>query len=186
MVQSKLWVKQCALYYPQQYTFPYSLTRAYRDAGAKTPELDHAMNKLLLDLLDLQERRGAWYSSKDGSRDYSTAMALVALLNIGEKRALALGVKAKYDRALEKALSYLYWAKVEHDLEDSSFYRVGYKWKPGLFFSAEESKLGVWRSIALTNAIVVEAFSKYLMGYQKSDASLLEWKSRHTLIGTQR
>ncbi len=173
IIESRQWINRCALYYPQIYTFPYSVTRAFRDGEIKNPELDNAMDLLMLDLLDLQKTRGYWISSIDGTRHYATAMALVSLLNLGEKRALLLGKKSEYNTAILKAINFLIREKEHHNLNEQSYYRLGYKWKPGLFFSAEEPKLGVWRSTALTNAIIIEALAKFLINYHKENKGLL-------------
>jgi hypothetical protein len=173
VVTTRSWLDgSCALYYPQRYTFPYSLTRAFRDAGASSPKLNQAMDKLMIDLLKEQYLDGHWYIKTDGTSDYSTALALVSLLNLGEKRAIKLNIEKDYNRAIQKALSYLHYHK---DLlpSDSGLGANAYRWQSGLFFSAEEPQLGTWRSAAITNAIVAEAFAKYLMGYHRTGDSLL-------------
>ncbi len=176
VVETSQWLKQCALYYPQKYTFAYSITRAYRDGGARTPALDLAMNKMMRDLLEQQKRDGSWCSSADGTCHYATAMALVSLLNIGEVRAKGLSLLSAYENALDRGINFLNSAKKRAKVANSKFHHESYQWKPGLFFSAEDYHLGVWRSVALTNAIVIEALAKYLMDYQKSQATLKEWK----------
>ena len=161
------WLKGCALYYPQKYTFAYSVTRAYRDGGAQSNEMSKAMSQLMVDILNQQKKSGQWCSQPDGTCDYSTALALVSLLNLGSKRAAFLGILPKYQEALKKGFNFLDRSKKSDP--------TGLSWQPGLFFSAEDYRLGVWRSKALTNAIVVEATAKYLMKYQDSEVGLLGW-----------
>ncbi len=184
VVQESRWLKQCALYYPQEYTFAYSVTRAYRDAEAQTPELDVSMNQLMRDLLEKQTTSGSWLSKADGTAHYSTAMALVALLNLGEERATKLNLANQYRVALERGMALLNVEKKVRGSTRGDFQVKGFSWSPGLFFSAEDLRLGGWRSTALSNAIVIEAIAKYTTNYHQSSIGFREWikKPKNILV----
>ncbi len=174
------WLQNCALYYPQKYTFAYSVTRAYRDGGARSVQMDEAMDQLMLDLLARQDQKGKWCLAPDKSCHYSTALALTSLLNLGENRAIRLHQLKPYSQALVAGFRYLYKVKKDNlDLHIVGETEYGYTWDSGLFFSAEDYRLGVWRSNALTNALIVEAIAKYKMNYQKSDLNLNQWNKRY-------
>lgn len=188
-VEQRSW-PECGLYYPQQMIFPYSLSRAYRDAEIRNPDMRRAMRRLLFDLLRDQsdvarrtpERRGAFSGGVDATFDLSTALGLTTLLNIGVDLAREADVEAQYRRAINEALAYLLkQQKAERIRFADTFNRAntqsrlaGHRdlartWESGLFFSASVWSLAQWRSEAYTTSMVVEALAKYALGYDLHD-----------------
>ena len=185
---------ECGLYYPQRMIFPYSLTRAYRDGGIRTPAMKSAMRRLLFDLLREQrdlaasspKHAGAFSGGADPTYDLATGLALAGLLNIGEGIAAEAGVLVDYQKALVAAVDYLtsHQEKVQIKF-GTTFNRdndrflfpnpkdKARKWDSGVFFSASNWKLAQWRSDSYTAAIVLEALAKYALAYEQSDDSLL-------------
>jgi hypothetical protein len=179
MTTSRQWLKGCALYYPQVYTFAYSVTRAYRDGGARSSILGKAMDQLMKDLISVQKKeKGNWCSSPDRTCDYATAMAVTSLLNLGEKRAKRLNILEAYTKSISRGINFLVKAKSKVNIKVNNIDVSTYRWKGGLFFAAEDYRLGIWRSKALTNAIVVEALAKFGMGYHRSEKSMFEWNKK--------
>jgi hypothetical protein len=179
--KSGQWLKQCALYYPQVYTFAYSMTRAYRDGGARSEKLDNSMDYLMKDIIKEQKKSGKWCSKPDRTCDYASAMAITSLLNLGEKRAKRLGLLKQYETAINKGINYLIDAKKKVKVTVGKDVKNTYRYKGGLFFAAEDYHLGIWRSKALTNAIVVEAIAKYKLQYHKSEKGLFDFKKKLNL-----
>jgi len=186
---------ECGLYYPQRMIFPYSLTRAYRDGGIRTPAMASAMRRLLFDLLREQrdlaamnpKHSGAFSGGADPTYDLSTGLALVSLLNIGADIAAGAGVLNEYQSAIASAVAYLtvHQERVQikfgttFNRENDRFLFPNHgdkarKWDSGVFFSASNWKLAQWRSDAYTAAIVLEALAKYALAYDQSDESFLE------------
>ncbi|MBM4252369.1 MAG: hypothetical protein FJ146_10395 [Deltaproteobacteria bacterium] len=186
---------ECGLYYPQRMIFPYSLTRAYRDGGVRTPAMKEAMRRLLFDLLREQrdlaatnpKHAGAFSGGADPTYDLATGLALASLLNIGESLATEAGVLSDYQRAIAKAAAYLTAHQQRAQIKfGTTFNRdndrflfpnprdKARKWDSGVFFSASNWKLAQWRSDAYTVAIVLEALAKYALAYEQSDESFLE------------
>ncbi|MFZ9596360.1 MAG: hypothetical protein ACO3A2_09815 [Bdellovibrionia bacterium] len=190
----RLW-PECGLYYPQRMIFPYVLSRAYRDAGIQNEPMKQAMNRLLFDLIREQldyakqnaHAQGAFWGGEDSTVDLSTALALSTLLNIGSDLAKTAGVLPQYEKAIEQAVAYLIQNQIEDRVSHDSTFRMkpaagtpkadlgsrfhpgssrqSRKWDSGLFFSASKWSLAQWRSEAYTTAIVVEALTKYVLGY---------------------
>ena len=169
---------QCGLYYPNEMTFPFAVSRSYRDG--KVTVLRSGMGKLLNDLLQIQERysagkpgkKGAFPGGKDRSDILSTAYGLCALLNIGEDIAKETGKTTEYHQAIEDAVHYLIKKRKKQRIHNRDAFnkmktipRYSYRWTAGIFFSASYTDLAVWRSEAYTGAIVLEALAKYLSGY---------------------
>ncbi|MEM7645757.1 MAG: hypothetical protein AAF203_02505 [Pseudomonadota bacterium] len=167
------WLKGCAFYYPQVYTFAYSASRAYRDGGARSPKMEEAMDQLMKDILKEQGFRGNWSISPDNSSDYATAKALVTLINLGQNRAMRLGLQDTYEESLKDGFAFLLEHQKSISLGKGNLQSEGFYWRPGLFFSATDARLGTWRSTAVTNATVVEAIAKYLSDYHLQDGNQL-------------
>ncbi|MBF0502605.1 MAG: hypothetical protein HQM09_20880 [Candidatus Riflebacteria bacterium] len=182
-VEKHAW-PDAGLYYPQYMIFPYTVSRAWRDGGAREGRMGPAMEKLLIDLLDTQDawgktnpgHIGAFPGGEDRSDHLSTALGLSALLNIGRATAVGAGQGDRYDRAITSAVSYLCKnARTRDDLYpttrrvfpgrrmNASF------WDSGLFFAASFWDLGQWRSEAFTVSMVAEALGKYALGYDLDD-----------------
>ncbi len=181
----------CGLYYPNEMTFPYAVTRAYRDGNITV--LRSGMGKLLNDLLALQDdysngkprKKGAFPGGKDRSDILSTAYGLCALLNIGEDIAKETGKETEYRRAIDDAVDYLIKKRKKQKIHNRDAFekmknipRYSYKWTAGIFFSSSYSDLAVWRSEAYTGAIVLEALAKYLAGYDTDKSMNITSKKR--------
>lgn len=193
-VEQGEWKRKCGLYYPQRMSFPYSVTRAYRDGGAQSPTMVTAMELLLKDLLDDQRNDGSFSGGHDATLDLSTALGVVSLLNIGRSSADKLSLGGRYDRAIRNGIAFLlerrqrhalynqetleHYARPPQSLADETYEtvrsRFGYSWKSGLFFSASFWDLAQWRSEAYTVSIVLEALAKYLMAYDLGLVSIAE------------
>ncbi|HNW35707.1 MAG TPA: hypothetical protein PKM25_12290, partial [Candidatus Ozemobacteraceae bacterium] len=113
-IEAKAW-PEAGLYYPQNMIFPYAVTRAWRDGGAREPSLDAAMVTLLRQLLDEQDawarmqplHPGAFPGGEDRSCELSTALGLISLLNIGRSTAEQAKLAERYDAAVLKSVAYL-------------------------------------------------------------------------------
>jgi hypothetical protein len=170
-VKRKKWPK-CGLYYPQEMMFPYTASRAFRDGQIKSPEMTLAMGELLKALLPLQKRDGSFSGGADGTRDLATALAATTLLNIGRDTAEAIQLTERYDRALGKAIKYLIEHRLDHETRGSTN-GLAYKWAPGVFFSASGWSIATWKSEAYTVAITLEALTKYVLEYDRTNESIL-------------
>jgi len=120
-----------SIYYPSQWCFTYAFSRAYADGGVSC--LKAAVPKIRQRTLALQQGDGGWGS------DYETVLALLTLLNLGEKGAPA-----------ERALKLL----------------ISRQMSPGGWI-LEAAYTGADRSMsygssAVTASLCVEAFAKYL------------------------
>ena len=186
---------ECGLYYPQRMIFPYALTRAYRDGQVRSPAIKSAMRRLLYDLLREQRdlafgnpaRGGAFPGGEDPTFDLSTGLGLASLLNIGESIAAEAGVIDAYHQAITSAVRYLVASQQSTQINFSTTFNrdndqflfpnpfdKARKWHSGVFFSASNWKLAQWRSDAYTVAIVLEALTKYALGYDQNDNSFRE------------
>lgn len=184
-IEKKTW-PEAGLYYPQLLIFPYTATRAWRDGGAREPEMRLAMSRLLIDLLDLRDRyarenpdrRGAFPGGEDRSDHLSTALGMISLINIGSDIADQMGVKIRYNAAIDEAARYL--IKVGRETkphnkttaERLGRYHQPRSWDSGLFFAASFWDLGHWRSQPFTVAMVLEALTKYVLLHERSDKPL--------------
>lgn len=178
-VEKHAW-PDAGLYYPQYMIFPYTVTRAWRDGGAREGPMPAAMSKLLNDLLNEQEawgkknpgRVGAFPGGEDRSDHLSTALGLNSLLNIGREIAERNNLADRYDRGINTAVQYLIRSAkspaITYNSTRAIFSGKNYKaktWDSGLFFSASFWDLGQWRSELLTVAIVAEGLMKYALAY---------------------
>lgn len=171
---------ESGLYYPQYMIFPYSASRAYRDGGAREPEVKEAMMYILKDLIKAQKdwgeknptRRGAFPGGDDRSDHLSSALAVATLINIGRENALEAGLVKEYDQAIKAGVNYLLeqciWKYPKNASTVGKFKTPKGKvatWMSGLFFAASFWDLAHWRSQAFTVSIVLEALTKYALGY---------------------
>lgn len=174
---------ECGLYYPQRMMFPYTLSRAYRDGGVRTPELTAALGTLMRDVMAGQAADGHFDGGADRSRDLSTALAVVALLNLGEHTARDAGIAdGDYRQAISSGLSYLSAdaRKIRIRNADTFARRAAgderhsqaLTWDAGVFFSASFWGLVQWRSEAYTDAIVLEAFLRYALAFEKHEEGI--------------
>ncbi|GAB4283090.1 MAG: hypothetical protein Kow0029_29010 [Candidatus Rifleibacteriota bacterium] len=176
---------EAGLYYPQNMIFPYAASRAFRDGGAREPQMKEAMQFILRDLLKAQyawgqknpTRKGAFPGGDDKSDHLSTALAVTTLLNIGREIAAEGNLVREYDYALKSGVQYLLkqavWKKPLNKETIGKFKTPGNKcahWLSGLFFAASFWDLAHWRSQAFTEAMVLEALTKYALAYDMDDA----------------
>ncbi len=190
-VLKQSWEKT-TLYYPQVLALPYAVSRAYRDGGIHNPTMQEIVSKILVDLLDMQDRfarshpqlKGAFPGGIDQTTHLSTALALCSLLNIGEKVAGSEGLLYRYRNAVESAVHFLICQKKSHRIRHKDSFsmqkgksfgftsRKAFVWKAGLAFSSSYRDLAHWRSRAYTVAMVLESLTKYLLEYDKYDYTL--------------
>lgn len=120
-----------SIYYPSQWCFTYAFSRAYADGGVSC--LNTAVPKIRQKTLSLQKSDGGWGS------DYETALALLTLLNLGEKGAV-----------VEKALKLL----MARQMSDGG-------WALEAAYTGADRSMS-YGSRAVTTSLCVEAFAKYL------------------------
>ncbi len=184
--------KEASLYYPQKLMFPYALSRAWRDGNIKDTLMQEAVARMLTDLIALQQEygkdnpflKGAFPGGKEKSDDFSTALGLCALLNIGENVAVKRGIRRLYHEAIEAAVRFLIKEKRPYKMRyTDSFGRKtgkykratapkGYQWEEGAAFSSSFSDLAHWSSRPLVAAIVLEALTKYVLAYDKQNYNI--------------
>jgi hypothetical protein len=172
---------EAGLYYPQQMMFPYAASRAWREGGAREPEMTQAMRRLLKDLLDLQDsharrhplRAGGFPGGVDPSEAMATAMGLSALLHLGEATAREIGEERRYGAAVERAVKRLL-ALARRRPRLPGMIEAGpapVSWEAGLFFAASFHDLAHWRSEAVTTAAAMEALAKYALEFDRDGAA---------------
>ncbi len=191
-VERKAW-PEAGLYYPQFMIFPYSVTRAFRDGGAREGPMAGAMRTLLGHLLDVQEeyarnhsgRRGAFPGGEDRSDHLSTGLGVISLMNIGRRVAREIGREPEFDRGLDDGIRFLLrearHERVENETSRGAFATSDGKcatWETGLFFAASFWDLAHWRSEAFTVAIALEALTKYALAYDLDGSSFAERRLR--------
>jgi hypothetical protein len=178
-VHERLW-PQAGLYYQGQcMMFPYAVSRAYRDGGARAGPMEAAMRELLGQLLEIQacygrtcpHRWGAFPGGEDPGDHLSTAFGLCALLNLGRPLADELGKGECYDQAVSAAVDYLIRQRKGRRIVNASTHccfggavdKVGV-WESGVMFTSI-TDLTYWRSQAMTAGVVAEALAKFALGY---------------------
>ena len=183
VARTRAWTDACGLYYPQLMMLPYTLTRAYREAGmVDEPAMREAMGIMLQDLLKMQENDGSFPGGKDRTRHLSTALATNALLNIGGSVAHDQALFEAYQSAIDRAIRFLVSERKLHQLAFSGnaygaaagpVGNSAYKWDAGLFFAGSFGDLAHWRSEAYSTAVVLEALIKYVLAYDLELSTIL-------------
>jgi hypothetical protein len=178
-IEQREW-PEAGLYYPQRMTFPYAVTRAFRDGAAHEDPLPAAMRTLLVQLLEEQaawgrrhpRRFGAFPGGEDVSDHLATALGVTALLNIGRPTAAAVGCGHEFDVAVRAGIRRLincgYRRRPWHDTTRAVVGDVGAKvweWDTGLFFASSYWDMAHWRSRAHVVGCVLEALVKYVLGF---------------------
>ena len=191
-VFKKVW-PAAGLYYPQYMIFPYTVTRAYRDGGNEA--LRPAMKKLVHDLIDEQRiysktdnsKIGAFPGGEDKTDYLSTALGLISLLNIGADIAYEEGLLNDYNFAVESAVAYLLNTAKKYRVKNPETFGAGEKdrdlygvrWDSGLFFSASFWDLAHWRSEPFAQAMILEAFVKYMLAFDAGGATINSGRRLH-------
>jgi len=192
MAVSKHPWSKTALYYPQDLALSYAVTRAYRDGGVRNRSMQRVVSKVLVGLLEMQNRysdehpgkAGGFPGGDDHTIALSTALALSSLLNIGENIAKKEGLLSEYRQAVVGTVHYLIhhkkvcgirYADSFNSVQQKGFglsNRKAFYWKAGLAFSSSYRDLAHWRSRAYTVAMVLEGLTKYLLEYDKHDSGI--------------
>lgn len=124
-----------SIYYPSQWAFTNALARAYADGEVSC--LKKTTEKIRGATLSLQESDGGW------GNDYETALALLTLLNLGEKGA-----------AVEKAVKLI----ASRQMSDGGWaFATAYSGAP-----RDGGNRYMYGSRAVTTALCLEALAKYL------------------------
>jgi hypothetical protein len=131
-----------------------------------------------LDVRDGRALRHPWRASAfPGGTDYgnhmATAMGLCALLNLGRDMACELNEEARYNRAVENAVSYLIRKRHQTGVVyETTRARLGTVkmafWESGVHFCGGGDNFAFvfqWRSHAITAGVVLEALSKYAIAF---------------------
>lgn len=197
-VHEKLWPPAGLYYQGQCMMFPYAVSRAYRDGGARTGPMEPAMRVLLSQLLEIQacygrtcpHRWGAFPGGEDPSDHLSTAFGLCALLNLGRTMADELGKGECYDRAVLAAVDYLIRQRKGRRIVNPSTHccfggavdKVGV-WESGVVFTSI-TDLTYWRSQAMTAGVVAEGLGKFVLGYDLHGAGRIALTPRPECPGS--
>ena len=171
-VQNGLW-KRMSIYYPETAWFPYALSRALWYAPEAPAGIMPALPELMREVLNMRRTyndTACFFPALDGnSHSLSTALLLNTLLNLGPEPARQAGLHAEYNDAVKGSLHYLVQqakgkgaasARNSRKKKPRSCY-----WVSGPLFSSSVQDLAYWYSNPLTTALVVEAISKYLLGF---------------------
>ncbi len=193
-IMNKTWPAS-GLYYPQFMIFPYTVTRSYRDG--ENHGLKPGMVFLLKELINIQKDfakkfpqfYGAFPGGEDRTLYTSTALGITSLLNIGLETAIEEGVELEYKRAIKSAIDFLLATRKKAKIRNGETFNAasgkkkihGYRWDSGLFFSASFWDLAHWRSDAFCNAMVLEAFSKYLLAYEYGGVTIKKGRRIHIM-----
>lgn len=172
--EDKLWKKE-RIYYPEKLWFPYAVSRLVREGGLSEATLNSVLPKILVDLMEEQylyesahpELEGAFPPSDSVSRVLSTALGLNVLLNLGRQHAEKAGVADRYDNLIHKSLVFLLKNRHTHPLKSIRGFEknILYHWPSGPLFSSSIHELAHWYSNSLTTSLVLEAFTKYILGF---------------------
>jgi hypothetical protein len=182
-----------SVYYPQKFVFPYAISRAWRDADARDPLLDVAMNQLIVQILDEMDDAMLLLKKPSGTIDadnlhnfqQSTALGLITLLNLGRDMAENCGMSDKYDRVVKIAVNYLVTNHNDDPARQKEITklfpggRVNF-WESGVLYSSSVQELAHWRSHAQATSTVLEALTKYVLAY---DLGRDEFLSRRLGLG---
>ena len=120
-----------SIYYPSQWSFTYAFSRAYADGGVIC--LKPAVPKIRQRTLTLQQSDGGW------GTDYETVLALLTLLNLGEK-----------GDPVEKGLKLV----MARQMDDGG-------WPMEAIYTGASRSFS-YGSRAVATALIVEALAKYL------------------------
>jgi hypothetical protein len=137
------------IYYPNNYAFPYAVSKTY---ATGISGLNTGADYVVKNLLRTQKANGSWHSRRMvNHRDIiqSTAYATNALLQFGDIP------NRKTQAAIEMGLKYL--------LQNAIMDAQGLHWKGGVFFSGGTVVRNTlfWKSDAYTTALVLHAISTY-------------------------
>ena len=136
---------RCGAYYPNKYSFPYSLSRAI-NRGVEC--LEKSRSRTLKLLLEEQLQDGSWSSfRKKDDLVHSTALAVNSLLYLYDHQ-------LETKKSIQRGINYL--------LKNKSYSKDGIFWKGGIFFSGGtvlKNRI-VWKSDAYTTSLVLGALIK--------------------------
>ena len=110
---------------------------------------------------------------------------MVSLLNIGETKAIQIGMLKEYRKAVKSAVAYLLKSSVRSKprvpnaiLKAETKIDENYLWRAGIFFSASKWSTAQWRSQPYTVAIILEALTKYQINWQSHDDAIFDTSSK--------
>jgi hypothetical protein len=192
-IREKAW-PECGLYYPQKMVFPYAISRAYRDGRVRDPELSRQLGKLMQDVMAAQAPDGHFDGGLDKSHDLATALAVATLLNLGEEASENAAIATSdYSDAIRAGLGYLHRSARPVAVRNPDTFarwppahgahKEALAWKPGIFFASAFWGLIEWRSEAYTNAIVLEAFLRYALAFDRHGEGI---QGRYRLVLDER
>ncbi len=136
---------RCGIYYPSEFTLHYFASKALSEG---VHELNDAVKQSVPFIISSQNADGSWRDRFQENEFHLTALGVNSLLNSGLKSDSVLA-------AIESGIKFLLVNKKQKD--------ENYFWTGGIFFSAGEPLrfTHVWRSDAVTTALVLEAFIHY-------------------------
>ena len=121
---------------------------------------------------------GAFPSDPYGNCHYSTALGLAALLNLGLGTARTAGCERRFLTAVDKAAIFLLRTrqliKPGRDNFSGLFGKIRPAfWASGIIYTSSLQPMAHWRSHSQCTALVLEALSKYILGYDLTGSGLL-------------
>lgn len=178
IIKENKW-NNASLYYPEKLWFPYCLSRAIRDGGLNIPQLNDLLPVFVNQIIELQqdfekkhpEMKGAFPVFDSVSYNLSTALGLNTLLNLGRGNAIKAGNKELFDKIIKNSLDFLLQNKKEPIKSRSYCSSKEYFWLSGPLYSSSVQDLAHWYSNSQNTALVLEAFTKYLLKYQDNNSS---------------
>lgn len=174
VIKEKKW-HNTSLYYPEKLWFPYCLSKAIRDGGLNVPQINELLPEFVSQIIEMQQDFESKHPSLKGafpvfdsiSYNLSTALGLNTLLNLGRENAVKSGNQELFDEIIKNSLDFLLKSKKEHVAAKKYFCRKEIFWISGPLFSSSVQDLAHWFSNSQNTALVLEAFTKYLLDYHK-------------------
>lgn len=175
IIKGKNW-HNASLYYPEKLWFPYCLSRAVRDGGLNIPQINELLPDLVNQIIELQQDFEKKYPEMKGvfpvfdsiSYNLSTALGLNTLLNLGRENAAKAGNSELFDKIIKNSLDFLL-QNIKEPLKSKTYCSSKENfWLSGPLYSSSVQDLAHWYSNSQNTALVLEAFTKYLLDFHHS------------------
>jgi len=171
-IKSNKWYN-ASLYYPERLWFPYTLSRAIRDGRLNVPEINETLPCFISSIIELQQNfelqnsslKGAFPAFNSVSYNLSTALGLNTLLNLGRENACKAGKQDVFDSVVNNSIRFLLMSQKKSAKPDKTFGVKETFWLSGPLFSSSIQDMAHWYSNSQNTGLVLEALTKYLLGY---------------------